>query len=299
MIIDQLPALTTAGDNDEIAIEVGTTTYKMTKSNFLKEFMPKSGGEFTGNITVNGVIDVTPRRCGATLSSPGWYRVFDYNAINEARVSGDIAFLIDVTVLDWARQSHKITLYGLLGALKFGDEISVSQTSYINKIRYWKNGTHGYIDVHYTGGESRYVACYFDVKCNYPDNLNRFSSMTPTAVVDSPSGSELTTYTFVANTGGKITFTPTSGSVYRACWYARIGNVCYLHVDMQGLTPSTNTKIFTLPVGFRPEYSTTISGGGQESNLALASCSVQTDGSVYIYSQDHYAIIDGSFICLT
>ena len=269
------------------------------------DFGPQFDGPVTMNepVTMNSTLDVTQRRCEATLpassGSGQWYRVFDYSAANEARVSGDIAFSIDITILEWARQYHKITLYGILGALKFGSEISVTQTSFIDKIRYWKNGTHGYIDVHYTGGVSRYVACYFDVKCNYADNLNRFSSMTPTAVADAPSGSELSTYTFVENTGGKITFTPTSGSVYRGCWYARIGNVCYLHVDMQGLTPSTNTKIFTLPVGFRPEYSTTIPGAGQESYGALASCSIQTDGSVYIYSQDHYAIIDGSFICLT
>ena len=294
-----------SGNSHNITIDAGTdsksTISLLTNVSETIDGTSRKKGIYldTTGSTFDSVIDVTPRRCYATLSSQGWYRVFDYNAANEARVSGDVAFSIDITILDWARQYHKITLYGILGALKFGSELSVTQTSYIDKIRYWKNGTHGYIDVHYTGGESRYVACYFDVKCNYADNLNRFSSMTPTVVADSPSGSELTTYTFVENTGGKITFTPTSGSVYRACWYARIGNVCYLHVDMQGLTPSTNTKIFTLPVGFRPEYSTTIPGAGQESYGALASCSIQTDGSVYIYSQDHYAIVDGSFICLT
>lgn len=251
------------------------------------------------NEQFHGVLDVTPRRCYSWLSQRGWYRVFDYNADNEARVSGDIAFLIDVTVLEWARQSHKITLYGLLGALKFWDEVSVTNTSYVDEIRYVKNGTHGYIDIHYDGSSSRHIACYFDVKCVYIDNLWRFTAVTPTKVDDSPvsPATELTNYTFVENTGVPVSFSPTSGSVYRACWYARIGNVCYLHVDMQGLTPSTNTKIFTLPVGYRPLYSTTIPGAGQESYGALASCSIQTDGSVYIYSQDHYAIIDGNFIC--
>ena len=254
--------------------------------------------ETTGDLTVGGVLDVTTRRCYATLSSPLWYRVFDYNALNEARVSGDIAFLITITILDWARQSHKITLYGLLGALKFGGEVSVTNTSYVDKIRYVKNGTHGYIDIHYDSADSRYVACYFDVKCVYPSVLASFASVRPTMVGYSPSGETvLAEYTFAENTGVPVSFSPTSGSVYRACWYARIGNVCYLHVDMQGLTPLTNTKIFTLPVGYRPPYSTTIPGGGQESHGALASCSVHTDGSVYIYSQDHYAIIDGNFIC--
>lgn len=166
----------------------------------------KAGLQVDWNAEFNGVLDVTQRRCEASVSQAGWYRVFDYNAANEARVSGDIAFLIDVTILEWARQSHKITLYGLLGALKFGDEVSVTETSYVDKIRYVKNGNHGYIDIHYTGSVSRYIACYYDVKCVYVDNLNRFSATTITQVADSPRGeTELAMYTFSDNaTSGMI-----------------------------------------------------------------------------------------------
>lgn len=163
-----------------------------------------NAGLTTTDTTVNGVLDVTQRRCEAAVSSAGWYRVFDYNAANEARVSGDIAFLIDVTVLEWARQSHKITLYGLLGALKFGNEVSVTNISFIDKIRYVKNGNHGYIDIHYDSSSSRHIACYFDVKCVYVDNLWRFTTITPTKADDSPADPEtvLTEYTFAANTIG-------------------------------------------------------------------------------------------------
>lgn len=58
MIIDQLPALQSAGDNDEIVIEVGTTTYKIKKADFLKEFMPKSGGTFSGDVTVTNNLNI-------------------------------------------------------------------------------------------------------------------------------------------------------------------------------------------------------------------------------------------------
>lgn len=75
MIINQLPSVSSAADADEIVVEVGTTTYKIKKSDFLKEFMPKSGGEFTGNLTVNGVLDVTPLRGAAIISTAGWYRL--------------------------------------------------------------------------------------------------------------------------------------------------------------------------------------------------------------------------------
>jgi len=152
-----------------------------------------------GDMTVNGVLDITPRRCYANLSQAGWYRVFAYNANTEAQVSGDSGFSIDVTIYDWAATYHKITLYGISGALQFGNEQSVSSIEFFDKIRYVKSGTHGYIDIHYSASEPRKVACYFDAKYVYAENLTHFVSMTPTAVADTPSGTILASYTFNAN----------------------------------------------------------------------------------------------------
>lgn len=39
------------------------------------DVVPKTGGTFTGDVTFNGVLDVTQRRYSATLSTAGWYRV--------------------------------------------------------------------------------------------------------------------------------------------------------------------------------------------------------------------------------
>jgi phage minor structural protein len=259
-----------------------------------------TGDVSADDVTVGGVLDVAKRRCYATVSTAAWYRVFDYNAANEARVSGDIAFLIDITILEWARQSHKITLYGLLGALKFGDEVSVTGTSFVDKIRYVKSGNHGYIDIHYSSSVSRYIACYYDVKCVYVDNLNRFSATTPTMVGDSPSGETvLTEHTFVSNnTGDKIDFTPTSGtsySNYGGCWYARTGNIVQVHVGISGLTANTNTTIFSIPGVFRPK-STVVSTGKAASNLTYSQLQVGENGNVQVVSSGTYAICDITYI---
>lgn len=303
MIIDQLPALATAGDNDEIAIEVGTTTYKIKKSDFLKEFMPKSGGEFTGNVAVNGFLDVIQRRCEAALSSAGWYRAIRFNANNPYLTRGADGSILDI---DISRQynyidneAHHIRLIRTYNNNKFVGEESISNTLGIDKVRLMADLTNNkaYIDIHYTLESVNPVGVNFDVSAveNCADDWFAESLQ---YVGNSPSGeTELALYTFVENTGTPVSFSPTSGSVHKACWYARIGNVCYLHVDMKDLNPLTNTQIFTLPVGYRPLYPTAIQGQGQESYGALASGIVQTDGSVSIYSQDHYAIIDGNFIC--
>ena len=191
------------------------------------------------NEQFHGVLDVTPRRCYEWLAQRGWYRVFDYNAVSEARVSGDIAFLIDVTVLEWARQSHKITLYGLLGALKFGDEVSVTNTSFVDKIRYVKNGNHGYIDIHYDGSSSRHIACYFDVKCVYIDNLWRFTAVTPTKADDSPADPEtvLMEYTFDDNTNSNPIAIQTHAATAAVSCAANTNSNVSIAIGLTGYTP--------------------------------------------------------------
>ncbi|MBQ6346550.1 MAG: InlB B-repeat-containing protein [Clostridia bacterium] len=257
--------------------------------------------------TFKGVVDVVPRRCYAPISSEGWYRVMVFDG-SSSWVAGGIGFTVDITLFDWARQATRITLWGVAGALKFANEQSISYLQMFDKIRYMQNGGYGYIDVHYTAvwGDTRYMACYFDVKQtnNATYTPAQFESwwtaVNFTPVASSPSGeTQLALYTFVANTGGKITFTPSNCSVYRTCWYARIGNVCYLHIDISGLTANTNTYIFTLPVGFRPGDYMALRGSGQESWSATARATISTSGDINIYSTDRYALVDGSFICVT
>lgn len=185
------------------------------------------------NVTVDGVLDVTQRRCYTTLSSAGWYRVFEYDAASSADVQGECTFIIDISVVEWTREVHNITLYGIKQSLKFGNETSVLSAQFFDKIRYIQNGTHGYIDVHYTGSYARRETFFFDVKCSIIDYLSRFKALNPTAVADAPSGETvLTTYEFTTDGIRTITLTPAQSSVTINRQKAvRSGNVVSLWVD--------------------------------------------------------------------
>lgn len=242
------------------------------------------------------VVDVVPRRCYTTLSSSGWYRV-----CKTADVSGTIIdFSIGRPYGSTPAEAHRISFYVVGGGKSaFLNETSDTNTLFVDKIRCTYGGGFMYFDVHYNSSASNEVLVYFDVYGKGQANGTSVS-MGLTTVADSPSGETvLTEYTFVANTGGKITFTPSNCSVYRTCWYARIGNVCYLHIDISGLTANTNTYIFTLPVGFRPGDYMALRGSGQESWAAAARATISTSGDINIFSTDRYALIDGSFICET
>lgn len=256
-----------------------------------------ANGDYTNtDLTVDGVLDVVPRRCYATLSSAGWYRV-----CKTADVSGTIIdFSIGRPYGSTPAEAHRISFYVVGGGKSaFLNETSDTNTLFVDKIRCTYGSGFMYFDVHYNSSASNEVLVYFDVYGKGQANGTSVS-MGLTSVADSPSGETvLVEYTFAANTGGKITFTPSNCSVYRTCWYARIGNVCYLHIDISGLTANTNTYIFTLPVGFRPGDYMALRGSGQESWAAAARATISTSGDINIFSVDRYALIDGSFICET
>jgi len=180
------------------------------------DVVPKAGGEFTGDVTfnedvtVNGVLDVTQRRCYAFLSTAGWYRVFVYDSPSNSWAIGGVSFAVDITILDVARQITKITLFGVNGALKFGNETTdTSYDLFIDKVRYNTNGGKGYVDIHYNGRwGGRNTAVHFDVKTAFdtgtsiPSVASMFKAESLQAVADAPSGETvLTTYEFAANTG--------------------------------------------------------------------------------------------------
>lgn len=260
----------------------------------------KAGLQVDWNAEFNGAFDVTQRRCYAMLSSPGWYRVMKRVLDGAGAWSFSVDFDITRAYTNSNNEVHHVKMLKTYGVNpSFVNETSKTNVLNVTAIRYIIDGNGvGYVDIYYDSYSENMVTVDFTVHVN-PAQQQYFTAELLQYVGPSPNGeTELARYMFAANTGTPVSFSPTSGSVYRACWYARIGNVCHLHVDMQGLTPSTNTLIFTLPFGYRPLYQTAIQGQGQESYGALASCTVETDGKVSIYSQDHYAIIDGSFICI-
>ena len=298
MIINQLPSVSSAADADEIVVEVGTTTYKIKKSDFLKEFMPKSGGEFTGNLTVNGVLDVTPRRCEATLSAAGWYRAIVYNAYDAYSAQGASGEIVTIKIVYTSSVNvhHEISLWMSYGKVAFLNETSHGTINLVDKIRYTYAGAVGYVDIHITSSSSATYNVSFEV-ASRTYAQERWVAGTLTSVVDSPSGETvLEEYTFIGTSAGKNTFTPSHGtSAFGGCWYSRNGEYVTVHVGLTGITANTNHIIGTLPVGYRP-VSQCCSAGSSGTYEQLAHLYVRENGDIDIWSPNTVASLDATFM---
>lgn len=159
--------------------------------------------EATGNLTVGGVLDVTPRRCYRSLSSQGWYRVLTISGEGLTGRAGR-AWTIDLhitrTYNDAYNEVHSIKLLGVWDSFSFANEVSKSNVIGIDKIRYMRIGDVGYVDIHYSLTSSNGVSVDFDVHTRY-DTQKAFTANSLTGVGQSPSGETvLAEYTFAANT---------------------------------------------------------------------------------------------------
>lgn len=166
------------------------------------DYVPTTGGTFTGDVTfdedvtVNGVLDVTQRRCYATLSSAGWYRV-----CTTGDVSGTIIeFNIGRPYGANPAEAHRVLFYVVGGGKSsFVDETSIANTLGIDKIRCTYGGGVMHFDVHYSLSSGNEVLVYFDVRGKGEQNGSTVSNGLQ-AVADSPNGETvLTTYNFNAN----------------------------------------------------------------------------------------------------
>ena len=218
--------------------------------------------QITGPITIQaseitlsgGVPDVVNRRCYATLSSAGWYRV-----LKTADVSGTIIDLyIGRPYGADAAETHKISLVENYNNISFANEISASNSMIVDKIRYMQSGSNAYVDIHYNVSTSNLVSVDFNVHtlASLQDDFD--VSVALSKVADSPSGeTELAKYNFAANTNvARTAYTPTfSGTANPsinniACFYSIKDGVMYAggRFNIASFTSGSTTVLFTLPV---------------------------------------------------
>ena len=163
-----------------------------------------SDGTYAGDLTINyggnltikgGVLDVVDRRCYATLSSAGWYRV-----LKTADVSGTIIDLyIGRPYGADAAETHKISIH-IVGGGKtaFIGETSDTNALCVDKIRLTYGGGFAYVDIHYNTSSSNEVLVYFNVYGKGQANETTVSYGLA-GVGPSPSGETvLTTYNFAS-----------------------------------------------------------------------------------------------------
>ncbi len=165
--------------------------------------------KFDSGVTIGGVLDVTQRRCLATLSSTGWYRVMNVNIGNANGSKFSSSAIVDINIgtsyWDNNNGTHKISLHGVFNNASFVGEESKSNYMLIDKVRYtYDPSGNGHIDIHYIGTSGNPVWCSFTVHTTY-NNQKFYVAVTPTSVADSPSGeTELARYTFSANGTGDL-----------------------------------------------------------------------------------------------
>lgn len=144
------------------------------------------------NATVNGVLDVTKRRCYNTLSSAGWYRVLTFNSDSANHSNGYAGSTIDFNIgYKGQNETHKISLHIVNGNIKFDCENSVSYSQLIDKIRYTKNGAVGNVDLHILG---ECPGLYVDfIVHDQPAKQYQYVAANLVGVDPSPSGETIVT----------------------------------------------------------------------------------------------------------
>lgn len=191
----------------------------------------KAGLQIDWPTEINSTLDITTRRCYATLSSAGWYRVMDVKVANANASKFSAATIVDINIGTeyWANSNgtHKISLHGVFNNASFLGEESKSNNMLVSKIRYtYDSSGNGHIDIYYTGTSGNPVWCTFTVHMPY-SYQHWFVSNNFTAVAASPSGETvLTEYTFAANTVGMMfiverTVTTSASGYYNFSDYLR------------------------------------------------------------------------------
>ena len=141
----------------------------------------------------HGTVDVTQRRCSATLSSAGWYRVLKHTgAMPDGAI---IKFLIGRNA---AGECHTIDLNVPYG-YTFVNEVSSSDTNFgITKIRVTSDADNRYVDVYYALSSTCTLRVDFVAAGTLVQSKVVAESLQ--SVADAPSGETVrATYEFVDN----------------------------------------------------------------------------------------------------
>lgn len=233
----------------------------------------------TKDWTVGGVLDVVQRRCFATLSSAGWYRVLRIGRPASA-TSRVIELTFTRTYSNTNNEVHCIKFIGTYNSFTFTDETSKSNAQVIDKIRYTKDSDYGYIDIHYSVSASNLVYADFNV-CSDGDIKASCVSESLQSVADAPAGETvLATYDFFANSN-VAPFKFTVGG--KDWWFEKRDGVVYFNSPYDITSVSTGfTDIGTLPVGFRPRIPMYLPCGNNYTQFQMVV--ISTNGDVKFYT---------------
>ena len=152
------------------------------------------------NAEFHGTVDVTQRRCSATLSSAGWYRVMKLTYANASYVRGamgaEVVFHITRRASIYGEEAHEIKMLCNNNDVLFADEVSHSREQRINGIRYtYVASTCAYVDIHCSDACPN-TTVDFEVYVD-KDRRSFYTAESLQSVADAPTGETvLATYSF-------------------------------------------------------------------------------------------------------
>ncbi len=243
--------------------------------------------------TFDSVIDVTPRRAYASLSSAGWYRVLKYSGDSQNAPLGAPSFIIRFGITrhvgsGTGGEAHEITMTAAYnGSITFSNEISNSKELIIDKIRYTYSGNDAYVDIHYNNSGANIVNVDFDVDARQYVK-QEIVSQPFTYRGDSPSGETiLAEYSFAKNTYDFEAATKDSNfnaTTFNFNAYRR-GDVVvyYYNIRVPTLSAATEVTMGTFS-SLAPSTAMNQTAVGQAGGVYLLQ--FKTNGAVTIYSTD-------------
>lgn len=214
----------------------------------IKEYVPSSGGKFTGDIEFGGFINVKNRSSTKNLSAIGWYRV-----LRTGSPTGDTGTIIDLNITrttnNTLNEVHYVRLKKISSNIEFSDESSFSNTQIIDKVRYTKSSNYGYVDIHYNSSATNTVCVDFDVSAKVNQRKAVVSSGL-TSVADSPTGETVVEeYTLHANGTGDINVTGTVAGQGFADLLFGLGNKIVSNTDCNTIQTEGKYTCPSLSVG--------------------------------------------------
>ena len=246
----------------------------------------------------NGPGDIVHHQSFAPLSTAGWYRIIQYEALDAGDANGSFPFQIDIVINRGSyndTETHRIILAVNWRHMEFLNEMSASNVMGIDKIRYVvTNGQYGYIDIHYDLNDSNVVSV--DFLAHFAQGQDRFSSQPLEPVPEAPLGETvLVSHDFLTNTNATCTM--------EDLVFDRRGELVFLQCVPNA---SFDLSKVVIPADFRPKERTICpilyfsTNNCYESGILF----LNPDGSMVATKNDGvtvlsetYFIINASYVC--
>lgn len=242
-----------------------------------------------------GTPDIVPRRCSASLSSAGWYRVLTFAASSANDSNGYAGSQLEINIGNYGSdaETHSIRFYIVRGKLTFSDENSCSYSQKIDKIRYTRNGSIGYIDIHATSSVSNAYADF--VVHDRFSRQNMYFANAFESVADAPSGETvMTTYNFLSGEYNEVSLSGKSiAATASTILYAIDTDVSAKYIEGSILL-RTQTAITKMLVSVGAFTTTKHNGDYQSVSFLAPIQGTTTNVSVYLFDSTANSVRSGT-----